>query len=418
VSTQTTRRNFIRNATAAAGLAVAFRSRRAEAADNPLRRRLDEILASPVLRRDLITRPVHVASIELLKGGEDFLVRIRSKDGATGMAVGHPDVLETTWPILTRKVAPFFIGKDARGIETLLHELYLADSNYKWQGLPFWVPVAGVEIAILDLLGQVSGKPLGDLFGGVIKRDIGVYRASGNRGNTPEKEIEYLQRLVAETGAKAIKFRLGARMRFDEASTRRDLALIPLTRKTFGEAMTIYADANGSYDIPMALKVGRVMQEHRLAFMEEPVPFDYYDETKRIADELPLPVAGGEQESSMRRCRWMIEQRCVDIVQPDLLYFGGFVRSIRVARMAAAAGMACTPHMSGGGLGYLYVAHFASCVPNAGPFQEYKGRDDSLPVSSDTSPLTSVKGMLKVPTGPGLGITIDPAFVRKATLVH
>jgi L-alanine-DL-glutamate epimerase-like enolase superfamily enzyme len=73
--------------------------------------------------------------------------------------------------------------------------------------------------------------------------------------------------------------------------------------------------------------------------------------------------------------------------------------------------------MSDGGLGYLYVAHFASCVPNAGPFQEYKGRDQSLPVSSDSSPLISVYGMLKVPTGPGLGVTIDPVFVRSAATI-
>ena len=73
--------------------------------------------------------------------------------------------------------------------------------------------------------------------------------------------------------------------------------------------------------------------------------------------------------------------------------------------------------MSGGGLGYLYVAHFASCVANAGPHQEFKGTDDSLPVTSDTSPLTSVGGILKVPTGPGLGVTIDPAYVKKATIV-
>jgi len=326
-------------------------------------------------------------------------------------------VLDTTWPILTKRVAPFFIGKDARDLESLVDGVYLASSNYKWQGLPFWVPVASVEIALLDLLGKIARKPLGELFGTIVRRDVAVYRASGNRGNSPEAEIAYLRRLVDETGAKAIKFRLGARMRFDDASTRRDLAMIPLTRKTFGDGMTIYADANGSYDRPMAPRMGSIMLEHRLAFLEEPVPFDFYDETKEIADALTIPVAGGEQESSVRRFRWMIEHRCVDVVQPDLLYFGGFVRSIRVARMAAAAGMPCTPHMSGGGLGYLYVAHFASCVPNAGPYQEFKGTDDSLPVTSDSSPLTSVGGILKVPTGPGLGVTIDPAYVKKATIV-
>jgi L-alanine-DL-glutamate epimerase-like enolase superfamily enzyme len=140
------------------------------------------------------------------------------------------------------------------------------------------------------------------------------------------------------------------------------------------------------------------------------------DETKQVADALSLPVAGGEQDSSLRRFRWMIEHRAVDIVQPDLFYFGGSVRSIRVARMAA--GMECTPHMSDGGLGYLYVAHFASCVPNAGPFQEYKGRDEALPVSSDTSTLNCVVGVLKVPGGPGLGVVIDPGFVAKGELIR
>ena len=404
----------------AAGLGAAVRVANAGGPSQPtaaVQTGIEQALASPVLRRNLWTEPVPIAAVELLKGGGQFLVRVRAKNGAIGIAAAHPDVLETTWPILTQRVAPFFVNKDARDLDALIDGVYLANSNYKWQGLPFWVPVASVEFAVLDLLGNVAGKPLGELLGGVIQREVPVYRASGNRGNSPEQEIAYLQKLVDETGAKAIKFRLGARMRHDEASTRRDLTLIPLTRKTFGDSMTIYADANGSYDVPTSLRIGRVMQDHRLAFLEEPVPFDYYDETKEIADQLPLPVAGGEQESSLRRFKWMIERRAVDVVQPDLFYFGGFVRSIRVARMAAAADVLCTPHMSDGGLGYLYVAHFASCVPNAGPFQEYKGRDDSLPVSSATSPLTSVRGIMKVPTGPGLGVTIDPSFVAKAVKV-
>jgi L-alanine-DL-glutamate epimerase-like enolase superfamily enzyme len=415
VNETTTRRDFIRAGATATGLAVAPIEARGQR--DALQARLERAAAAPVLRRDLWPAPVTIASVELLKGTEDFLVRVRSRDGAEGIGVGHPSVLETTWPILTKRVAPFFIGKDARDLESLIDGVYVASSNYKWQGLPFWVPVASVEVAVLDLLGKVARKPLGELFGGVVRREVAVYRASGNRGNLPEQEIAYLQRLVDETGAGAIKFRLGARMRFDEASTRRDLALIPLTRKTFGDGMTIYADANGSYDIPQALRIGRIMQEHRLAFLEEPVPFDFYDETKEIAEKLPMPIAGGEQESSLRRFRWMIEHKGVDVVQPDLLYFGGFVRSIRVARMAQAAGIPCTPHMSGGGLGYLYVAHFASCVPNAGPHQEFKGRDDSLPVTSETSPLTSVRGILTVPSGPGLGVTIDPEYVRRSTLV-
>jgi L-alanine-DL-glutamate epimerase-like enolase superfamily enzyme len=410
------RREFLRAGALAAGaLGVSRTGARAQDVHAPVDpARLTQALAAPILRRELLRDAVPIASVELLKAGDQFLVRVRSKDGATGLAAGHPDVLETTWPILTRRVAPFFVGKDARDLEALVDGIYLADSNYKWQGLPFWVPVASVELAVLDLLGQVARKPIGDLLGGVQRREIAVYRASGNRGNTPEAELEYLQKLVAETGARAIKFRLGARMHYDDASTRRDLALVPLTRKTFGDGMAIHADANGSYDVPTAVRIGRLMQDQRFAFLEEPVPFDYYEETKEIADALPIPIAGGEQESSLRRFRWMIERRALDVVQPDLFYFGGLIRSIRVARMAAVAGMPCTPHMSDGGLGYLYVAHYASCVPNAGPFQEYKGRDAALPVSSASSTLRCVNGMLTVPAEPGLGVTIDPAFVSKA----
>ncbi len=310
------RRDFVKlGATAATG-ALAAPLARGEAAAHgkpadELRSRIDAALAAPVLERRFFPDPVRIDAVELLKNGEQFLVRVRSAAGATGLAVGHGDVLETAWPILTRRVAPHFTGKDARDLEALLEAVYLADSNYKWQGLAFWVPVACVELAVLDLLGQVSGKSVAELLGGRVRRDVAVYRASGQRGNPAEEEIDYLRTLVAETGAKAIKFRLGARMRFDDASTRRDLALIPLTRKVFGDEMTIYADANGSYDIPLALRIGRVMEEHRLAFFEEPVRFDYYDETKEIADALSIPLAGGEQESSLRRFRWMIEHRAV-----------------------------------------------------------------------------------------------------------
>jgi L-alanine-DL-glutamate epimerase-like enolase superfamily enzyme len=413
---QNQRRDFLKTASAV-GVCALLPKEEARAQKTAIADQIEKAWNAPALRTDLVKTPVKIAAIDLLKNGKHFLIRARSADGAEGFSVGHGTVLQNTWPILVNKVAPYFIGRDARELETHLHGVYLKDSNYKWQGLPFWVSVACVEIAILDLLGKVANQPLGALFGKVINRDIAVYRASGNRGNAPEAEVEFFQKVIAETGASALKFRLGARMRYDEASTKRDLALLPLLRKTFGDQMTIYADANGSYDVPMSLRIGKLMEEYKARFFEEPVPFDYYDETREIAAKLTIPIAGGEQESSVRRFRAMIESRTVDIVQPDLMYYGGLCRSIKVARMAAAAGMECTPHMSGGDLGYLYVAHFASVVPNAGPHQEFKDQDEDLPVSCDSSSLKSVKGMLKVPTGAGIGVTIDPAFINKAVVV-
>jgi L-alanine-DL-glutamate epimerase-like enolase superfamily enzyme len=373
--------------------------------------------AAPVLRREFFPRAVTLAEVELLRNGRFFLVRARAADGAVGLAEGHGPVLESAWPILVRRIAPYFAGKDARDLEALIDGVYVHESNYKWQGLPFWASVASVELAILDLLGQVSARPLGDLFGGVRRREIEVYRASSHRGNLPEEELEYLQRVVEEDGAKAVKFRLGGRMRHDETTTRRDHALIRLTRKAFGDAVTLYADANGSYDVPRAVEIGRAMQDHGFSFYEEPVPFDYYEETRQVADALAIRIAGGEEEPSLRQFRWMIETGVLQVVQPDMFYFGGMTRAMRVARMAEAAGLECTPHMSGSGLGFLYAAHFASFAPSHGPHQEYKGTDE-LPVSSPTSALRAEKGVVKVPTGPGLGVVFDPAFLGGARRVE
>jgi L-alanine-DL-glutamate epimerase-like enolase superfamily enzyme len=193
-------------------------------------------------------------------------------------------------------------------------------------------------------------------------------------------------------------------------------ALIPKVREVFGDAFTLYADSNSSYDAKEAIRIGRIMEAHGYGFYEEPCEFDDVWGTKEVADALTIPVAGGEQEYSMHRWRWAIVNRGLDIVQPDLHYGGGFIRATQVARMAAAAGMEVVPHMSGGGLGYLDVVHFASFTPNIGDYMEFKGNTD-LPVSCATSSLKCEGGGFKCPTGPGFGVEIDPAFVKEATRV-
>lgn len=370
-----------------------------------------------VLTLDKLRAPIVIKSMELLRNGGEFLVRVRSKDGGEAVVVANSSRMRETFPIFQRRVAPFFIGKDARRIETLLEELYRHGSNYKWQGLAFWVCVAAAEIAILDLLGHASGKSIGEMFGGVVRRDIPVYRASGNRGNRPEEELDYLKKIAEEIGAKAIKFRLGGRMSNNRDSLpKRTETLIPLVRREFGDDMTLYADSNSSYDVENAIRIGRLMQDNGYAFFEEPCPFDHLWETKKVADALQIPIAGGEQEFSLRRFRWAIENRVMDIVQPDLHYFGGFIRCTKVARMAALAEMPCTVHMSGAGLGYLYVLHFASYIRNCGDHQEFKGTS-GIPLECRTSDLKCKNGIMRVPSGPGFGVTIDSRFIRESKVV-
>jgi L-alanine-DL-glutamate epimerase-like enolase superfamily enzyme len=410
-----TRRRFLLGATA--GALAASPAAGAETPKPVTAEDLDRVLAAPVLKLDFLDRPVTVASMELLRNGRTYLLRTRSKDGAEVITVPHPAKMADVYPFFLKSVVPVFVGKDARQIERLLWDVYRHADNYKMQGIALWIGVTAAEIGLLELMGRVANRPVADFFGGAVRRDIPVYFASGVRGNTAEQEVENLQKLVAGSGVKALKFRLGGRMsRNADSLPGRTEKLIVLARRAFGPGMTLYADANSSYDVAHGVRVGRLMEEHGYGFYEEPCEFDDLWGTKAVADALTIPVAGGEQEYSLHRWKWMIAHRGVDIVQPDLHYGGGFIRATQVARMAAAAGMQVVPHMSGGGLGFLDVVHFASFTPNVGPFMEFKG-NPTFPVASDTSSLRCENGSVRCPTGPGFGATVAAEFVRAATAV-
>ncbi|MFW5831671.1 MAG: mandelate racemase/muconate lactonizing enzyme family protein [Prolixibacteraceae bacterium] len=378
---------------------------------------LDEAFAKPVLKKELFPDPVIIDTLELLRLDNNFICRVRSKDGAEGLSVSNNMQMVSLYPIFTNRLQPFFPRKDARELEQLLEEVYVYKSNYKLQNLALWVPLATIEFAILDMLGKIAGKSMGELIGEIHHPKIAVYQANNFRGKSAEESIERIKKQVEETGAKALKFKVGGRMNAPEVPSGRSEKLIPLVRKTFGDDMTIYADSNGSYDVKEAIRIGKIMEKYKFDFYEEPVPFDWYEETRQVADALNVPIAGGEQEPSMHNFRWLIGNNAVQIVQPDIFYFGGMIRSMKVARMAAVKNMDCTPHISGSGLGYLYMMHFVSVLPNAGPYHEFKGFNNELPIDSPTSDLQSHGGVVKVPTGPGLGVEIDSKFIKKHKII-
>src|SRR6185436_14675440 len=158
-----------------------------------------------------------------------------------------------------KRVIPFFIGKDARDLESLIDGVYI--ENYKMAGQAFWCPVAYVEQSLFDLLGKVAKKPVGELLGGVIREEIPVYMSGSGRELTAEEEVAVYARGAEATGAKAVKFKIGGRMsRNRDAYPGRTEKMMTLARKTLGDKFTIYADANGSYDAAKAIEVGKMLQ--------------------------------------------------------------------------------------------------------------------------------------------------------------
>jgi len=384
---------------------------------NPRYATLDEILKQPVLKRELFANPVIIETLELLRYQGNFLCRVRATGGAEGISVGHSS-LNSLYPIFVNLLQPFFIGKDARDLDLLLEKVYIYNFNFRLSGMALGIPLATIEFAILDMLGRIANKSMGQLIGEIHHPQVAVYQATEYRERSVEESLELIKRDVAEYNAHALKIKVGGLIFMTKdinavGPKGRTETIIPLIRKTFGDDMALYADANGFYSAQEAIRVGRLLEEYRYGFFEEPVMFDWYEETKQVADALSMPVAGGEQEYGLHGFRWLIANEGLQIVQPDNYYFGGMIRSMKVARMAQAFGKDCTPHMSGGGLGYLYMMHFVSALPNACPHHEFKGLRTNVQFECKTSPLSVVDGKVKVPTGPGLGVDVDADYIKK-----
>jgi L-alanine-DL-glutamate epimerase-like enolase superfamily enzyme len=371
--------------------------------------RLWELADKPVIQTQLIDTPVIIDSFALIKNGGAWFLRVRGKQGEEGIAPcsGQADYF---YPILQKKLLPGFLNRDARGMEKIFPEIFVQDLNYKIQGLAWWCCVAWAESALLDMLGKRAGVNVTDLIGRRFRNELELYVASGNRHTTPEEEVDILQKRVDETGVKAIKFKLGGRMsRNADSLEGRTEGILRLARKHFGDGMIIHSDGNGSFDAAKGIEVGKIVESINGYFYEEPCPFDDLWDTRAVADALGVPLAFGEQETSLRRFAWIIEHDAAQVLQPDIQYSGGFIQCIKVARMAEAAGKPVTPHVSGGYPAYNTLLYNA-VIPNAGHYHEYKhfkGVEDCVPGG-----LTVKDGRVRIPEGPGLGL--DLGIVNKS----
>ena len=361
--------------------------------------------------------PVKIESIDLLHAHNQYFLRTRSTDGAEGL-IQTKDMADYI-PILAHRVRRHFLGQDARDLEHLIDEVYAEDSNYKLAGQEFWCPVAYVEQSLLDLMGKSLKKPVGELLGGVLRKEIPVYLSGSGRDTTGEEEVEVYVREQERTGARAVKFKIGGRMSDNhDAYPGRTDKMLELAQKKLAGKVTLMADANGSYDAKNAIEIGKRLQDMKYLWFEEPCPWEELSETKRVADALDMKVAFGEQNSSLWQFQYMIDNKVMDVVQPDLNYNGGFIRAAKVARLARQANMWICPHDTQTGAATVNILQFAAATPNIGPFMEYVSRKQPKKESWYAPNFDIRNGVIPVPTGPGMGLEFDPDFVKTATVIN
>ncbi|MEM6319365.1 MAG: mandelate racemase/muconate lactonizing enzyme family protein [Bacteroidota bacterium] len=367
--------------------------------------------------KTLLPAPVIIDKIEVIrhnvkKKKYEYMIKVTDKDGDFGLAMGNGR-FTNTFTLFQKIVLPFFKKKDVRDAATLFEEFYYFNDKrvYKYLSMPLWNCYGIIESAMLDLLGKKAGKNVRDLLGTTLRKEIPVYMSSTERGTTAEEEVEWLGAATREVNAEAIKFKIGGRMsRNADASPGRTDKIVPLFRKTMGDDVHLYVDSNGSYDVAKSIEIGKWLEAYNIGFYEEPNEWGDFVSLKKINDALDMTVAGGEQDHDWHKWQWMIDNRAMDLIQPDLMYNGGILRTIKLANYAAQKGIPVTTHNPRNNAEYANILAFASVVPNVGPYQEYRAEKPKTQIRYSTD-FTPKNGKVKVLDVPGLGVAYDFDFI-------
>ena len=344
-------------------------------------------------------------------------VRATTESGATGWGQVSTYNADITVEVFHRQIAPHALGADALDFEDLLQRIY--EKEHKFPGSYMRRAMTGLDTALWDLKGKLAERSVVSLIGGTPGR-IRAYASSMKRDVTPEDEARRFVKLRDEKGFDAFKFRVGAECGRDQDEwPGRTEAIVPTVCKALGDGVAKLVDANSCYSPRRAIEVGRMLEGEGVTHYEEPCPYWELEQTKQVADALSIDVTGGEQDCEFLNFKTMIGMRAVDVVQPDIMYMGGLHRTLRVADMAALAGLSCTPHAANLSMVTMCTMHFLKAIPNAGKYLEFsiEGRDyypwqEGLFLGD---PYRIEDGKATVPDAPGWGIEINPAWLERAS---
>lgn len=333
---------------------------------------------------------------------------VTSEEGVKGITQCN-DRMPHLVSLLKGLVIPHFVGKDARTLPQLVDNAYRLNSNYKYAGMPLWNCIGSVEIAVWDLLGRVAKKPVYQLLGTKIRNSYEVYLSSFDRESQPEKVLEDLKRKLDETSAKGVKIKIGGRLRNTPEDDTRSVRLLGMARKVLGDDVVLYADANGSFDVKDGIKFGKMLEDIGADIYEEPVNFEDEEGMRKVNKALrKIKVAGGEQDTSLYRFERLAKTRVYDILQPDVYYNGGILRTLQVAEIARQAGIYIAPHTPKADPLAAPFWQVAAVCPALYGLQEYPVTFKSIQPDWYTPyVLLDDEGKMVIPDIPGLGIEYE-----------
>ncbi len=339
------------------------------------------------------------------------LIKVITDDGAEGYSAGPAMGRERAG--LGELIGPYLIGEEATDIGLIQQRLreiaYLGWRNY-WIEPAFW-----------DIKGKLAGKPVYELLGGR-PCTVKLYASTGEV-KRPQERIEEAEARYEE-GFRAIKLRVHD---FDESV---DIQQVAETAKALGDKMKIGVDANQAWrvtvigdaplwDLARAKRFADACANAGLAWLEEPLPMDAYEDLSALTEYSQVPIAGGELHTSgLPELKMMIERRCYDIFQPDAIFTGGIAQTFEVARLCREKGLLYTPHTWTNGIGFAVNLQLMAATgfaeqkeleyPLSPPGWTVEARDGIL-----EQPFLHDNATLQTPKAPGLGFEINRQILKK-----
>jgi L-rhamnonate dehydratase len=321
-----------------------------------------------------------------------LVVEIETEDGATGVATGSGGV-PAAW-MIKHHFARFLVGQDARNLNMIWDQLYRSSLPYGRKGMPL-MAISAVDLALWDLVGKVRGEPVYNLIGGLSRDEITFYCTGPDAA------------AIKRMGFWGAKVPLPHSPFEGEEGLRSNVAFLKAHRDAVGSDFPLMVDCYMSLTVDYAIRLAEAAKDLDLYWWEEvlsPEDVEGYRDIRRAHPTLKWTT--GEHEYTRYGFRRLIEERTLDIVQPDVMWVGGLTELLKIAAHAAAYDIPVVPHGSG-----PYSYHFIAS--QTGPaFCEYVAASQDgqsiQPVFGDlfADEPVPVEGKLRLSDAPGFGMTL------------
>ncbi len=334
----------------------------------------------------------------------ESLVTVHTSDGITGIGLADAD------PEVVQEVGGMVVGEDPCRIEKLWQKMFQATLRNRKKPSKEMImrAISAIDVALWDIMGKAAGLTVWSLLGGCCDK-VAAYASDGyyREGGTETLVREMIG--YQELGYKAVKMKIG-RLPLAE-----DAARVEAVRSALGNDMEIMIDANQSYDVETAITASRIFEPYRIRWFEEPVHwYDNIDGLGQVAAATSIPLAAGEGEYSIWRCRDLLSRGGIKIMQVQASRGGGITPWRKVAAMSEAAHVTMSAHHDP----WIHV-HLVGAVPNGLNLECFPNpRRDPLWFELFCGLPAVREGFMEVPRKPGLGIEIDDQVLRKFTIGH